>query len=124
MENELHAQVPPVMALSVHLPYEQTVIFDPNQGPEEALLRAEHAKTPLMAYFEANANDLIGYGGQHAWDTLYMEFPEAFVFIDETKSWKPHQQGFTIGRMHFASPSSGEGSTSILCSPSSQGHII
>jgi hypothetical protein len=58
------------MALSVHLPYKQTVIFDPNQGPEEALLRADCTKTPLMAYFETNANNHKGYGGQPAWDTL------------------------------------------------------
>jgi hypothetical protein len=63
------------MALTVHLPHEQTVIYDGIEGPEEALYRAECSRTTLMAYFEANVNNLIGFNGQCARDILYVEFP-------------------------------------------------
>jgi hypothetical protein len=49
LENEIHTQVPPVIALPVHKQNEQPVIFDAMQGPEEALNAATHSKTKLMA---------------------------------------------------------------------------
>jgi hypothetical protein len=108
MKNELHTQVPAVMALPVHLPDQQTVIFDGMQGREEALVRAEKSKTPLMAYFEANTQNLIGYGDKHAHDVLYVDFPEFFTYIKKEHYWKPREKNFSIGRLHFANPVCGE----------------
>ena len=39
---------------------------------------------------------------------LYVEFPEQYVWMAKSKKWRPHQRDFSIGRIHFASPSSGE----------------
>jgi hypothetical protein len=86
--NELHAQVPAVMALTVHLPNEQPVVFDSMQGAEEALSRAECVKTPLMAYFEANTNNLIALNGTPARNVLYVEFPQFFTYVEESRLWK------------------------------------
>lgn len=55
-----------------------------------------------MAYFEANAKY------PEAQCLLYVDFPEQYVWVVKSKSWKPHQHNFCIGRLHFASPSFGE----------------
>jgi hypothetical protein len=67
------------MALGVHLPGEQNVIFNADQGVTEALQRAENSRSSLIAYFEANADNIIGSGRKPARDTFYMEFPEYFT---------------------------------------------
>ena len=85
---ELHTQVPAVMALTMHLPNEQPVVFDSIQGAEEALSREEHSKTPLMAYFEANANNLISLNGTSARNVLYVDFPQFFTYVEESRLWK------------------------------------
>ena len=106
--NTLHVQVPSVTDLGVHLPGENSVIFNPDQPPEDILVRASESRTKLMAYFEANAKDLIGMGGRRARDTFYMDFPEFFTFDANKKCWKPRKSGFSIGRMHFVHIASGE----------------
>jgi hypothetical protein len=108
MRNELHAQVPAVMALTVHLPNEQPVVFDSMQGEAQALLRAEHSKTALMAYFEANANDLISLNGTPACNILYVELPQLFTYNEESRLWKMWKKGFSIGCLHFANSACGE----------------
>ena len=90
------------MALPVHEKDHQTVSFDPNTVEMTILDRAESAKTKLMAYFEANQTY------PHAQGLLYVEFPEHFVWKSGPKVWTPCQRGFSIGHLHFASPSSGE----------------
>ncbi|KAF8523458.1 hypothetical protein BU17DRAFT_85753 [Hysterangium stoloniferum] len=49
LENEIHTQIPAVIALPVHLENHQSVIFDGMEGPEEALDAAHCSKTKLMA---------------------------------------------------------------------------
>ena len=101
LEREIYTQVPAVMALPVHEKNHQTVSFDPNTDEMTILDRAERAKTKLMAYFEANQTY------PHAQGLLYLEFPEHFVWKAGPKIWTPCQRGFSIGCLHFASPSSG-----------------
>jgi len=46
-------------------------------------------------------------------ELTYAEFPTKFVFKDDddndTKTWEPRKQGFSIGRLHSISPKVGEG---------------
>ena len=74
LEREIHTQGPAVMALPVHEKDHQTVAFDTNTNEMTILDRAERAKTKLMAYFETNQTY------PHAWELLYVEFPEHYVW--------------------------------------------
>ncbi|XP_057760314.1 uncharacterized protein LOC130980675 [Arachis stenosperma] len=38
----------------------------------------------------------------------YVEYPGKFVYCLRSREWKPRQRGFSIGRLSFAHPSSGE----------------
>ncbi|XP_057415203.1 uncharacterized protein LOC130710065 [Lotus japonicus] len=56
----------------------------------------------FTAWMEANAKYPDGLG------LTYAEFPSGFVFDEKKKEWRPRQQGFSIGRMNFVAPGSGE----------------
>jgi hypothetical protein len=60
------------------------------------LQRADNTTTSLIAYFKANADNIIGLGGKPARDTFYMEFPEYFTFNSKLKKWKLYQKDFSI----------------------------
>jgi Helitron helicase-like domain at N-terminus len=102
LEFKIHVQIPAVIPLPVHLPGQHNVTYDANQDAASVLERAEHSKTMLMGYFEANTNY------PKARELLYVQFPEKFVWQAKAKAWKPRQHDFAIGRLHFASPASGE----------------
>jgi hypothetical protein len=56
----------------------------------------------LTAYFKANAEL------PEASKYLYQDFPTHFTYLKQAKKWNVRKKGHAIGRMYFASPSSGE----------------
>jgi hypothetical protein len=102
---EMHEELPTVVRLQLHLPNEQTVIFDEDHDAQTILARAAAKDTTLTGYFKANAQDMPG-----ARALLYQEFPQHFVWLKKSnqQTWKVRKQGFAIGRMYFAGPQAGE----------------
>ena len=101
----LHAQVPNVVRLQVHLPGQHMVRFDPNEDPQDVLERAANEKTSLTEFFTANRDD--GDLGDLARRHTYQEFPQVFVW-DKEMGWKIRKRMFALGRMYFVSPTRGE----------------
>ena len=104
-EFPIHKQVPNVVRLQIHLPGQHFVTFDPNEPPEQVQARAAEEKTTLTAFFRANADPAMA---PIAWELIYQEFPQKFVFEEKTKTWHIHKQGFALGRMYFVPPKSGD----------------
>lgn len=101
---KMHEEHPNVVRLQVHLPDEQSVIFDTDDDPQEVLDRAATKDTTLTAYFKANATL-----GRVAQTLLYQQFPQEFVWIKKDTKWQLRRRGgFSIGRMYFAGPAAGE----------------
>ena len=108
---EMHERQPSVMHLQVHLPDEQTVVYNPNRvfTRQQVLANARKHDTTLMGWFKANAG--IGLAGANLEDirsTLYQDFPSKMVWKTDTHRWQVRSRGFQIGRMYYAHPSSGE----------------
>jgi len=101
----MHHESPTVVRLQIHLPDEQSIVFDQNEDAQDVIDRAASKDTTLTAYFKANSADL-----PEARVHLYQEFPQHFVWVKNRtqQTWKPRQRGFAIGRMYFAGPSAGE----------------
>ena len=102
LEYKMHVQIPAVMALSVHLDGERSVTYHANSGPLAINQRMESSTTKLMAFFDTNRY----YPEAH--HLLHVEFPEQYVWMANSKKWRPHQHDFSIERIHFAGPSSRE----------------
>ena len=100
----MHGESPNVVRLDVHLPGQHLVHFDPDDDPEVVTERASKETTKLSGFFKANGD--TGELGEVARQLTYQEFPQKLVW--KGKGWAVRKKGFAIGRMYFASPSSGE----------------
>jgi hypothetical protein len=102
----IHDRSPAIERLPVHLPNQQLAIYRDTDNIQEIANRATAKKTPLTEWFEANLKypDL-------AKALTYAEFPQEFTWKTDKPlgpRWEPHKRGYTIGRVYFAHPSSGE----------------
>jgi hypothetical protein len=107
--HEIHHQSPSVEALPVHLPDEQSVIFDATANPAEILARAENSKSKLLAYFRANATE------KDAPKYFYIDFPTHFTWHDSACKWKPRVRGAVIAVFTSAVQLLESASTCALC---------
>ncbi|XP_053164950.1 uncharacterized protein LOC128350575 [Hemicordylus capensis] len=92
---EMHYQSHTVHRLAVHLPNEQSVIFNP-EDIGTATDRAMHRETQLTAWFKLNQQD------EKARNILYADIPLYYVFDTANSTWKIRQRGSDkmIGRMY------------------------
>ena len=99
---ELHANLPYVMRLALHLEHHQSVIFSDHANIEEVLSIEKHST--LTGWFVANRNF------PSARDISYIDFPENFVWDISKREWKQRTKGFgsMIGRIYSAHPGEGE----------------
>jgi hypothetical protein len=89
---KLHKEWPPITRLAVHLPDEQSVIFDPTADSNEILMIATASTSSLLQWFILNQTDVAA----RQW--LYTEIPEHYC-LGSDKKWTPRQQrSFSIGR--------------------------
>ena len=82
LELPRHSQKPAVEPLDLHLPEQQRILFDANNG------RRGHAdqQTTLLAYFELNVSDPL------ARPLLYRDIPKYYTF-GPLKKWRRRRQG-------------------------------
>ena len=78
------------------------VYYNPDDNPNDVLERGATKETLLTAWFKINQSN------PNARNTTYQNFPKTWVFDSKKKAWKPRIRGKAIGRIYFASPSSGE----------------
>ena len=92
---ELCARYPAVERLPIHLPEQQTVLYNPHNSDPAGTVLITAKKTKLTAYFAANQTL------EHAADVFYRDFPEHFVWVQKNKEWKTrkHINARTIGRI-------------------------
>lgn len=98
----MHQEVPNVVRLTVHLPNEQLIVFNPDAQLDVIAEQAQRKVTTLMGFFTANRDNIPG-----ARHYTYQEFPQHFVWKDR-KAWAPRKKGFAYGRMYFVPPIAGE----------------
>ncbi|XP_031099477.1 uncharacterized protein LOC116003677 [Ipomoea triloba] len=93
---------PPVERLSFHLPECQSVVFEDDDRIDNVLNRPTVNQSMFTAWFEANKKfDL-------AKQLPYIDMPTKFVWKKDIREWHPKQRGFSIGRIFYVPPGSGE----------------
>ena len=103
---QIHDRFPAVLALRVHLPEEQQIVFD-----EDTELEAleNQRETELTAYFDFNRQSTEqGFDPQEL--PKYVEMPEEHRYDTKKKLWIKRKQkgGTVIGRVHSIHPVAGE----------------
>ena len=98
MEFDQHGRSHVIVRLHVHLPEQQTVVF--NEGDERtAVQAAQNKKTDLMAWFDLNADDQNADARQYT----YRQIPEHYRF-DKNRWIKRTKKLAVIGRLYTVSP--------------------
>ena len=82
------------------------ITFDPDEPVEAVAARASTEVTTLTEFFRMN--NLHGEIGDEARKLTYQEFPQKFVWTKNNKTWSLRQRNFSLGRMYFVPPTSGE----------------
>ncbi|XP_059289718.1 uncharacterized protein LOC132043247 isoform X6 [Lycium ferocissimum] len=99
----IHHREPPVERLSFHLPNEQPVIFSDDDHIENVVNRPTVRESMFLSWFEANKEY------PEARDLTYAEFPLKFRWDQNLKKWvRRKTSAFSIGRIFFVTPGSGE----------------
>ncbi|PIA31382.1 hypothetical protein AQUCO_05000049v1 [Aquilegia coerulea] len=98
-----YVELPCVTRLALHLKGMHMCVFNPNDTPEQVKEKAENQKSSLTAYFDWYEKNPTTKA------YTYQQFPEHFRWRKDNKKWTPRvTSAFSIGRMYFANPNSGE----------------
>ena len=95
---DLHANLPHVLRLAVHLENQQPVYFSEQAELKDVL--SKQRDTTLTGWFVANQSF------HSAREITYTNFPDKFVWNKSERKWKPKVKGHgtMIGRMYFVYP--------------------
>ncbi|KAJ6957546.1 hypothetical protein NC653_039492 [Populus alba x Populus x berolinensis] len=98
----IHSRSPPVERLQIHLPLHQNVVYSGNESLPSILQKPGIEKTMLTEWFTRNRTD------HEARQLYYSEFPHKYVWDAGQKEWIPRSKGFSLGRLTYVHPASGE----------------
>ncbi|GAU29925.1 hypothetical protein TSUD_148340 [Trifolium subterraneum] len=99
---DINYREPSVERLNFHLEDEQPVVY-PDEASIEEIISKPYAKyTKFLAWMDANKKY------PYARTRTYGEFPAKFVWNKKDRRWSPRKKGFSIGRLHFVPPGSGQ----------------
>ncbi len=81
-EFKLHAGLPPITRLQIHLPNEHRITFNANKPLAEVITHVANYKTTLTEFFVINqTNELARH-------TFYQDMPKHFTWNVLQKKWK------------------------------------
>jgi len=99
---ELNYRDPPVERLNFHLENEQQVIFPDSTDVRKILRRKGVKETKFTQWMETNKQH------EEAKELTYADFPTKWVWKASEKKWEKRKQGYAIGRIYYAHPTSGK----------------
>ena len=102
---------PPVFQLNIHLPDQQSIVYQPNISNAEGALQ-RNVNTPLTSYFHVNYLASMSArepSPPYLRTILYENFLTFFVWSAKDCCWSLRQRGEQIGRMISIHHSAGNG---------------
>lgn len=97
-----HGRTPAVERLYFHLPNEQLVFFNDDDDIDSLLTRPTNKESMFTSWMEANKTFPEGK------NLTYVQFVSQFVYNRSQKCWTPRHNGYTIGRLIWVPPGTGE----------------
>ncbi|XP_045792116.1 uncharacterized protein LOC123886886 [Trifolium pratense] len=98
----IHGRKPAVERLFYHLEGQHSVYFQDYERIDDVLLKPSVTESMFTAWFEANKKF------QEGRTLTYGQFVSKFVYVKKKRLWKPRIRGFTIGRLIWVPPTTGE----------------
>ncbi|XP_072087385.1 uncharacterized protein [Arachis hypogaea] len=94
---DIHQRWPLMTRLIFHFPEEQD-----DDDLEEIVEEEEGKCTMFIAWMEDNKKFELGQ------ILTYAEFPNQFVYDREAREWNPRKKGYSIGRLNYVPPGTGD----------------
>ncbi|XP_058753699.1 uncharacterized protein LOC131626879 [Vicia villosa] len=98
----IHGRKPAVERLFFHCEGENSVFYRDMDRLDTVLEKPSVTESMFTAWFEANKKY------PEAKELTYSKFVGKFVYVKKIREWKPRKKGYTIGRLVWVPPSSGE----------------
>ncbi|XP_058761707.1 uncharacterized protein LOC131635111 [Vicia villosa] len=98
----IHGRKPDVERLFFHLEGENPVDYKEFEQIGDVLLKASVTESMFTSWFDVNKE----YA--EAKSLTYGQFVSKFVYVKKTRTWKPRKRGYTIGRLVWVPPATGE----------------
>jgi hypothetical protein len=98
----IHGRKPAVERLYYHLEGENSIYFQDYENIDDVLLKPSVTESMFTSWLEANRKY------PQARDLTYGQFISKFVYHKKKREWKPRKRGYTIGRLIWVPPSTGE----------------
>lgn len=98
----IHGRKPAVERMYFHLEGEHNIYWNENQTIDDVLLRPSVTESMFTSWMEANSKY------PEAKNLTYSKFVSKFTYVKTKRSWKPRSGGYTIGRLIWVPPSTGE----------------
>lgn len=99
---KIHGRKPAVERLFFHLPGEQTIYFNDFQDIDDVLSKPTVTESMFTSWMQANKIY------PEARNLTYANFVSKFVYEKAKRVWKPRSRGYTIGRLIWVPPCTGE----------------
>lgn len=98
----IHGRKPAVERMFFHLVGEKCIYFTDHASMENVLEKASVTESMFTAWLQANQE----YAA--ARELTYGQFVSKFVYSKKDRVWTPRKRGFTIGRLIWVPPTTGE----------------
>lgn len=98
----IHGRKPAVERLFFHCEGDNSIYYNDFEKINDVLLKPSVTESMFTAWFEANKNY------PEARNLTYSKFVSKFVYVKKKREWKPRKKGYTIGRLMWVPPCTGE----------------
>ncbi|XP_058727581.1 uncharacterized protein LOC131599128 [Vicia villosa] len=99
---KIHGRKPAVERMFYHLIGEKAVYYTDHERMENVLEKASVTESMFSSWLIANGQY------EEASQLTYGQFVSKFVYDKKKRTWKPRRKGFTIGRLIWVPPTTGE----------------
>ncbi|XP_058758996.1 uncharacterized protein LOC131632231, partial [Vicia villosa] len=99
---KIHGRKPAVERMFYYLIGEKPLYYTDFERMENVLEKASITESMFTSWLLANDRY------EEAQQLTYGQFVSKFVYVKKTRSWKPRKKGFTIGRLIWVPPTTGE----------------
>ncbi|KAL2581050.1 hypothetical protein AAZV13_15G161800 [Glycine max] len=98
----IHDRKPVVERLYFHLPGQHNILYEDHDDIDDVLSKPTISYSKYLAWMNTNKD----FG--EARNLTYSQFVSKFVYNKRNRSWQPRKKGYTIGRLIWVPPTTGE----------------
>ncbi|KAH1162828.1 hypothetical protein GYH30_001368 [Glycine max] len=98
----IHGRKPSIERLQFHLPRQHSVLYQDHDDIDDLLSNPSISKSKFIAWMNANQAFVEGQS------LTYSEFVTKFVYNQKQRCWQLRKKGYTIGKLQWVPPTTGE----------------